>query len=167
MVLGCAESDSVEGGAGTVDLVPVEEITRLLPTSVDSFRAEGDTTYRGYMPVTPRGSFAVSTTARIYATPSGDRISINLSSFDNKPMFLAAYGADATRDSTVDNEAYDVLLGRVVLASDNHAVEARGFDSLAVRRAIDLVDIEALAALERVPMEVDSTFLRRETSGSE
>lgn len=144
-----------------VDLVPSAEIVRVLPSEVDSFVVEGDTSYRGYMASSPRGAYAVSTVARIYATPSGNRISLNVSSFDNRSMFLAAYGEDAVRDTTVATESYDVLLGRVVMASDYHAIEGRGFDSLAVRRAIDLVDLDALAAMPRVPIEIDSTFLRR------
>ena len=160
MVSACSDSEEAEVPI-EVELVPVEAITTIFPAAVDSFQMLGDTTYRGYMSATPRGAMGLSTTARIYEAPDGTQLAINLSSFDNRAVFMAAYGGDLQPDTTADLETYNIFLGRLVMADNFHAAEIKSFDSLAVRRAIELIDFNRFAALERVPIQVDSTFLRR------
>ena len=86
-------------------------------------------------------------------------MAINLSSFDNREQFMATYGDSAIRDTTDEMEAYQIMLGRMVMVDDHHAAEAKAFDSVAVRAALDLIDYERLASLAAEPIEVDSMFL--------
>ena len=141
-----------------VNLVPAEALTTVFPAAVDSFAQVQDTTYLGYRE-TETDTLALITVARIYETPAGQRLAINLSSFDSRELFMATYGDSAIRDTTVEMEAYQILLGRMVMADDYHSAEAKAFDSVAVRAALDLIDYEQLASLATEPIEVDSMFL--------
>ena len=143
-----------------VNLVPAEALTTVFPAAVDSFAQVRDTTYLGYRE-TETDTLALITVARIYESASGQRLAINLSSFDSRELFMATYGDSAIRDTTVEMEAYQILLGRMVMADDYHSAEAKAFDSVAVRAAPDLIDYEQLASLATEPIEVDSMFLVR------
>jgi len=143
-----------------VNLVPAEAFTAIFPAAVDSFAALSDTTYLGYRE-SETDTLALITVARIYETASGQRLAINLSSFDSRELFMATYGDSAIRDTTAEMEAYQILLGRMVMVDDSHAAEAKAFDSVAVRAALDLIDYEQLASLATEPIEVDSMFLVR------
>lgn len=141
-----------------VNLVPAEALTTIFPSAIDSFDQVQDTTYLGYRE-TETDTLALITVARIYETPAGQRLAINLSSFDNREQFMATYGDSAIRDTTAEMEAYEIMLGRMVMVDDSHAAEAKAFDSVAVRAALDLIDYEQLASLTTEPIEVDSMFL--------
>ena len=143
-----------------VDLVPAEALTAIFPSAVDSFAQVRDTTYLGYR-ATETDTLALITVARIYELASGQRLAINLSSFDNREQFMATYGDSAIRDTTDEMEVYQIMLGRMVMVDDYHAAEAKSFDTLAVRAALDLIDFEQLASLTTEPIEVDSMFLVR------
>lgn len=143
-----------------VHLVSEDALRSVFPAAVDSFQAVSDTTYRGYGE-NEAGPFSQITVARTYGTPAGNYIAINLSSFEGRDQFMAAYGNGAVRDSTAEMETYDVTLGRLVLVDDAHAAEAKGFEPAALIAALDLIDYEALTSLTTEPIEVDSTWAVR------
>ncbi len=141
-----------------VSLVPAEALITVFPSAVDSFIQVSDTTYLGYRE-TETDTLALITVARIYESASGQLLAINLSSFDSRELFMATYGDSAIRDTTAEMEAYRIILGRMIMVGDYHSAEAKAFDSLAVRAALDLIDYEQLASLATEPIEVDSMFL--------
>ncbi len=157
LVTGLFACSQPEPAQPIVNLVPAEALVAIFPAEVDSFAAISDTTYLGYR-ATPTDTLALITAARIYEAPGGAQFAINLSSFNDRAQFMAIYGEGAIRDTTATRETYSVMMGRLILVDDNHAVEGKGFDMDVVQVALDLIDYERMAALTTVPMVVDSTF---------
>lgn len=168
--LGCSAQAPVE----RVSLVPTEAMAALLPDSVGSFQTMETGTYRGYFADSTGDGFGVATVARVY-NRGAIQLAVNLSSTDDLGRYLQVVTDNrgrvipdsiATADSVMASMLAKGWTGYVVaygwlFAKEDRAVEVKSLVSPdGMRQALSMIDLDRLAALEAVDVEVDTTFTR-------